>query len=178
MWRFGWHLETIAWLQRASRLALYCEVDPAFEEIAGFDPRMRVPRNERCGFYFYFRDNRHITWHWTIHLRQYLSRQARRRCGRRTLPRRAGRNEPRSRTDRAGRKASSCQHDNPPPNRQRPNLGRSTSVSPSQPRRGSILHWRGSSQVLAAARDFGWPEVGCGSFASLRRAARVRGMSA
>jgi hypothetical protein len=49
---------------------------------------------------------------------------------------------------------------------------------PSQRLRGSIPHWRGSSQGLAAVRDFDPANDGFGSSASDRHPRRVRRMSA
>ena len=117
MGRFSGHLVRIARLQRAGWLALYGEIETAFNNITGFDSRMRVPSNQNSRIYFTFNNYRHITRNWTVCLRQNFSRNARRCCGRRALRRCVSRNESGSCADRAGSKtckASSCQHGNLP----------------------------------------------------------------
>ena len=45
MGRFGRNLETITRFQRAGRLTLYGEFETAFQNIARFNSRMRMPGN-------------------------------------------------------------------------------------------------------------------------------------
>src|SRR5262249_7986793 len=93
MGRIGWDLEAVARLQCPGRLTFHRKIKAAFKDIAGFDTRMRAPHNRHSRLYFRFCIYRHITWHRTVHLRQYLSGDAGGRCGRRALRRRLCRNE-------------------------------------------------------------------------------------
>ena len=47
----GRYLEGIAFFDRAGRLTLYGKFEGAFDNVSGFDPRMRVSRNGGSLFY-------------------------------------------------------------------------------------------------------------------------------
>jgi hypothetical protein len=114
MRRFGRYLEGIACLDSAGRLTLYGKLETAFQDIGGFDSRMRVSPDGRSSLYCRFHKQRYIARHRTVCLRQDLPRDTARRCGRRTLGRRFGSNKLRDSADRARRKTretSPCQHD-------------------------------------------------------------------
>src|SRR5882672_683285 len=51
MRRFGRYLECIAGFERAGRLTLYGKLEAAFQDIGGFDSRMRVPPDGHSGLY-------------------------------------------------------------------------------------------------------------------------------
>jgi len=68
MRRFRRHLKAIARLQRAGRLTLYGKIKATFEDIAGFDTRVRMTGDGHSGFYFHFRNYGHITRCWAIRL--------------------------------------------------------------------------------------------------------------
>src|ERR1700716_894066 len=114
MRRFGRDLERVAVFERAGRLTLYGKLEAAFQDKGGFDSRMRVPPDGHSGLYRRFHKQRLVARRRTVRLRQDLSRDAARRCGRGSLGRGFGGNKRRNSADRAGRKtreSSSCQHD-------------------------------------------------------------------
>ena len=51
MRRFGRYLECIAGFERAGRLTLYGKLEAAFQDIGGFDSRMRVPPDGHSRLY-------------------------------------------------------------------------------------------------------------------------------
>ena len=51
MGRLGRYLEGIASFDRADRLTLYGKFEGAFEDVSGFDSRMRMSRNGGSLFY-------------------------------------------------------------------------------------------------------------------------------
>ena len=117
MGRFGRYLEGIACFDGAGRLTLYGKLEAALQDIGRFDSRMRVSPDGRASLYCRFHKQRHIARRRTVCLRQDLSRDTARRCGRRTLGRRFGGNKLRNSADRARRKtreSSSSQHDTLP----------------------------------------------------------------
>src|SRR2546426_9303978 len=114
MGRFRRYLEAIAWFEHAGRLTLYGKLEAAFQDIGGFDTRMRVSRDGYLRLYGRFHKDRRIARRRTVGLRQNLSRDTGRRCRRRTLGRRFGGNKLCNSADRARRKtreSSSSQHD-------------------------------------------------------------------
>ena len=76
MGRFGRHLPIVTGLYQAGWLTLYGEIQVTFEEITGFDARMRVPRDGHTRLYFCLRQYCHVARHRTVRLRQDLSRYA------------------------------------------------------------------------------------------------------
>ena len=49
MGRFGRDLKTVSWLDCAGRLTLYGKFEAAFQDVGGFDPRMRVSPTRHPG---------------------------------------------------------------------------------------------------------------------------------
>jgi hypothetical protein len=84
-------------------LTLYGKLEAAFQDIGGFDSRMRVPPDGHSGLYRRFHKQRLIAGCRTVCLRQDLSRDAARRCGRGTLGRGFGGNKRRNSANRTGR---------------------------------------------------------------------------
>ena len=63
MGRLGRYLEGIACFDRTGRLALYGKFEGAFEDVSGFDSRMRVPRHGHAGLDRCFYKQSHIARH-------------------------------------------------------------------------------------------------------------------
>ncbi len=103
MRRFGRYLEGIACFDCAGRLTLYGKLEAAFQDIGGFDSRMRVSPDRHPCLYCRFDEQRHIARRRTVHLRQNLSRDAGRCCGWRALGRRLGGDNRRNSADCARR---------------------------------------------------------------------------
>src|SRR6266487_2124712 len=66
MRRFGRYLEAIACLECPGRLTLYWKLETAFQDIGGFDSRMRVPPDGYSRFYRRFHKHRHIAGRRTV----------------------------------------------------------------------------------------------------------------
>src|SRR6516225_6906210 len=111
---FRRYVEAIAFLDHPGRLPLDGKLEAAFQDIGGFDPRMRVSGDGHARLNRRFHEQRRIARRRTVRLRQNLSRDPGRRRGWRALRRCFGRNELRKSADRARRKAresSSREHD-------------------------------------------------------------------
>src|SRR5262252_415714 len=114
MGRFRRYVEAIAFLDHPGRLPLDGKLEAAFQDISGFDPRMRVSGDGHAGLNRRFHEQRRIARRRTVRLRQNLPRDPGRRRGWRALRRCFGRNELGKSADRARRKAresSSREHD-------------------------------------------------------------------
>ena len=81
MGRFGRDLKTVTWLDCAGRLTLYGKLEAAFQDIGGFDPRMRVSGDGHARLYGRFHEQRRIARRRTVRLRQNLSRDPGSRLG-------------------------------------------------------------------------------------------------
>src|SRR2546430_1857381 len=114
MRRIGRYLKTIAWFEGADPWPWDGTPDAPSKDIGVFPPGMRVPRDGHSRLYGRFHEYRRIARRRTVGLRQNLSRDAGRGCGRRTLRRRFRGNKAAHCADRARRKtrkSSSRQHD-------------------------------------------------------------------
>ena len=69
MRRFGRYLEGITWFGCAGRLTLYGKLEAAFQDIGGFDSRMRVSPDRHACLDCRFDKQRHIARRRTVRLR-------------------------------------------------------------------------------------------------------------